>query len=141
MHTCLSKISGSQTIFPDSVNFNGLGMLKNGVATAVSFFVWGIGVYYKSLPLILLATFVFYLVEVQMVFLFPLLIDQNSRPFGTSRLLVVKGGGTIRAMSVVMPISAYMMLGGFFRRGFVRSWCVGCLAVLLWYSKALEGHE
>jgi predicted MPP superfamily phosphohydrolase len=34
-----------------------------------------------------------------------------------------------------MPIAASMILGGFLGRGFLRSWCVGCLAILVWYER------
>ena len=43
-------------------------------------------------------------------------------------------------MATVMPLAAVMLAGGFLGRGFVRSWCLGCLAVCLWYEHLrLEG--
>jgi len=38
-------------------------------------------------------------------------------------------------MKTVLPLAAMMLLGGFVGRGFVRSWCLGCLAVLIWYER------
>ncbi len=37
-------------------------------------------------------------------------------------------------MRVVLTLAAVMLLGGFVRHGFVRSWCLGCLAICLWYE-------
>jgi len=36
----------------------------------------------------------------------------------------------------VARIAAEMLFGGLRGRGFARSWCVGCIAVLLWYEAA-----
>jgi len=43
-------------------------------------------------------------------------------------------------MAVVLPVAAFMLFGGFARQGFVRSWCLGCLAVCIWYED-LRGAE
>lgn len=141
MHRCLETIRGERISYPETVAFNVHGFVKNGVAGTLSMIVWGIGIATHSIPLILASTLVFYLIEVQMVFLFPLLIDQDPTPFQKSRHYVVRGGGTIKAMSVVMPISAFMMIGGLLGQGIVRSWCIGCLAVVLWYEKARTGKK
>jgi predicted MPP superfamily phosphohydrolase len=37
-------------------------------------------------------------------------------------------------MRVVVPLAWTMLLGGLRGRGFLRSWCLGCLAVCLWYE-------
>jgi hypothetical protein len=34
----------------------------------------------------------------------------------------------------VIPLAAVMLFGGVVGRGFVRSWCLGCLAVVVWYE-------
>ncbi|AKG24470.1 hypothetical protein IJ00_05565 [Calothrix sp. 336/3] len=70
-----------------------------------------------------------------MVFLFPIAIDGYPHPFRESRKLTKKAGGTLAAMKVVMVLAAVMIFGGFCGQGFIRSWCLGCLAVVLWYEK------
>ena len=40
-----------------------------------------------------------------------------------------------------MQLAAVMLLGGCIGRGFVRSWCVGCLAICIWYEDLLALPE
>ena len=77
----------------------------------------------------------FYAVEAQMVFLFPLLLDGADAPLRASRAWTLRAGGTARVALTVLPLAATMLLGGVLGRGFVRSWCLGCVAVLLWYEE------
>lgn len=76
----------------------------------------------------------FYALEARLVFLFPTLIDDGTRWSHAARRLVARAGGVPRAMTVVIPLAAVMLTGGFAGRGFVRSWLLGCAAVLLWYE-------
>ena len=76
----------------------------------------------------------FYAIEAQLVFLFPLALDGSKQPFLVARRWTKRAGGTLRVMGVVLPLAATMLFGGFLGRGFVRSWCLGCLAVCLWYE-------
>ena len=77
----------------------------------------------------------FYLVEAQMVFLFPLLLDGDDAPLANSRRLTRAAGGSVRVMLTVLPLAATMLFGGLVGEGLVRSWCLGCLAVLIWYEE------
>lgn len=77
----------------------------------------------------------FYAVEAQMVFLFPVALDGAARPFAAARALVRPAGGTLHVMRTVLPIACRMLFGGLAGRGFLRSWCVGGLAVVLWYER------
>lgn len=83
-----------------------------------------------------------------MVFLFPLLDDLEEEaagggppPPGVLKLLALcrrrtlRAGGTLSVMRVVMPISARMVFGGLFGKGFVESWCLGCIAVVRWHEE------
>jgi hypothetical protein len=70
-----------------------------------------------------------------MVFLFPLVLDGSAAPFRDSRRWTVRAGGTLSVMRIVLPLAATMLFGGFVGQGFVRTWCLGCLAVCLWYEK------
>src|ERR1043165_8217029 len=69
-----------------------------------------------------------------MVFLFPLAIDGRTRVFRESLAWTSRAGGTWRVMCIVLPIAGTMLFGGLAGRGFIRSWCVGCLAVVVWYE-------
>jgi predicted MPP superfamily phosphohydrolase len=78
---------------------------------------------------------VFYAVEAQMVFLFPLLLDGSPRPWRESLRWTRRAGGTVAVMRVVKRLAMTMIFGGLAGGGFVRSWCVGCLAVCIWYER------
>jgi hypothetical protein len=118
-----------------------LGLLKYGacalVAAIAALVVVALGD--RSLvsfaPASLAALFAFYALESRWVFVFPAAAHGERRPFAVSRALVRRHGGTLAAMRVVLPIAASMVFGGFAGRGFLRSWCVGCLAVLVWYER------
>ena len=75
-----------------------------------------------------IALLVFYAVEAQMVFLFPLALDAKPVTWRTLRASVRRAGGTLRVMATVMPVAVRMLTGG------LRGWCCGCLEVLLWYE-------
>jgi hypothetical protein len=81
-----------------------------------------------------LAAAIFYAVEAQMVFLFHLALDGSARPFADARCWTRRAGGTVAVMRVVVPLACTMLFGGLAGRGFLRSWCLGCLAVCLWYE-------
>ncbi len=83
---------------------------------------------------LLLVVPVFYVVESRMVFAFPAALDGAARPLATSARIVQNAGSMAATTAVVMRIAAEMLLGGVRGRGFVRSWCVGCLAVVMWYE-------
>ncbi|HBE56424.1 MAG TPA: hypothetical protein DEG17_10470 [Cyanobacteria bacterium UBA11149] len=70
-----------------------------------------------------------------MVFLFPITLDRMANPFRTSQEWTKRAGGTIAAMQIVLVLAAVMLFGGFVGQGFIRCWCLGCLAVVLWYEE------
>ncbi len=82
------------------------------------------------------AILVFHAVEVRLVFVFPLALDGEAAPFRVSHRLVARTLPPGSAMARIALIAAGMLFGGLFGRGFVRSWCIGCLAVVLWYEEA-----
>ena len=86
--------------------------------------------------LVVLAIPAFYAVEVQMLFLFPLMLDGHPRAVRRSFYLTRCAGGTVYAVVTVLPIAAFMLGGALFGCGIRRSWCIGCLAVCLWYEQA-----
>jgi hypothetical protein len=132
MRLALEWIRGEE-LAGSSLSFNLLGFVKYGLASvgalafvALAFFFnpwWILGI----VP-------AFYAIEAQFVFLFPLALDGSKQPFRDARRWTKRSGGTLRVMGVVLPLAATMLFGGFLGRGFVRSWCLGCLAVCLWYE-------
>jgi hypothetical protein len=76
----------------------------------------------------------FYLIEAQGVFVFPALAAGSPAPWKESRALVGSAGGTLPVVARTVVLAAVMLLGGFAGRGFLRSWCIGCLAVVIWYE-------
>lgn len=80
----------------------------------------------------------FYALESRWVFVFPALAHGKRHPFRRSWALTRDHGGTVRAMSVVLPIAAHMLFSGLRDGRFVRAWAVGCHAVLLWYEDLAE---
>jgi uncharacterized protein len=115
-------------------NYQLLGMIKYGLAVAIAI-LWAVAAWAWHVPWLgLLSVFVFYAVEAQMVFLFPVALDGNPQPIRTSRQWARRAGGTLAVMRVVMPLACTMLFGGLVGRGFLRSWCLGCLAVCLWYE-------
>ena len=74
----------------------------------------------------------FYLVEIQFVFLFPLLLEGRPQPLRTSCRLTARVGMG-RCLSVVLPVAGYMLLGLVRPGRALHGWYTGCLAILLWY--------
>jgi predicted MPP superfamily phosphohydrolase len=116
------------------VNYERLGLIKYGLAGGAALLcviaacAWGLW------WLVPLAAVVFYAVEAQMVFLFPLALDGSARPFRDAWRWTRRAGGTDAVMRVVLPLACVMLFGGLAGRGFLRCWCLGCLAVCLWYE-------
>lgn len=117
-----------------SVSFHRLGFIKYGLAGGAALLVVVAARWSNAWPLLILVIPVFYAIEAQMVFLFPLAIDGINKPFREARRWTLKAGGTSSVMCVVMPIAMLMLFGGFMGQGFVRSWCLGCLAICIWYE-------
>jgi predicted MPP superfamily phosphohydrolase len=115
-------------------NFQRLGLIKYGLAGGVAL-VWAVAACaWQVMWLVPLAAFAFYAVEAQMVFLFPLVLDGSAWPFRDARRWTHRAGGTVAVMRVVLPLACTMLFGGLVGRGFLRCWCLGCLAVCLWYE-------
>jgi hypothetical protein len=115
--------------------FNRLGVLKYGLASTAALAVIAAAWWVEQPLLALLVVPAFYAVEAQMVFLFPLALDGSAALLRESRAMTVQAGGTLAVMRTVLPLAAVMLGGGFVGGGFVRSWCLGCLAVCLWYEQ------
>ena len=122
-------------------DFQRLGFLKYGLALTgalpgllLGCLAPGFGCF---LPALLLTAAGFYIVEAQMVFAFPAALDDVPAPCARSRTLVFREGGTFAVMTVVLPLAFFMLTGGLRGQGWVRSWALGCLGVLIWYEQLL----
>jgi hypothetical protein len=114
-----------------------LGGFKYTAALLAALGTWAL-VRRAALPTgagLLLAIATFYAVEVQGVFLFPVALDGAAHPWRTARALMLRAGGTLSVMGTVLVLAVVMLGGGWWGRGFVRCWCLGCLAVVLWYEE------
>jgi predicted MPP superfamily phosphohydrolase len=133
MRLALETVRG-RPCAPIELNYQRLGLIKYGLAAGVAL-LWAVAACAWNAPwLVPLAAAAFYAVEVQMVFLFPLALDGNIRPFEAAWSWTRRAGGTVAAMRVVVPLACVMLCGGLAGRGFVRCWCLGCLSVCLWYE-------
>ncbi|BAV06906.1 hypothetical protein SAMN05421788_102459 [Filimonas lacunae] len=112
------------------------GVMKYGLSVAV--FILALVIFYRIHFLLSpLAIVLFYVAEVHFLFLFPLLIDQAKYPLLASVRLTYKIG-VIKAVTTVMPVAAFMLLGLFNREERLKNWFIGCLAILIWYEKEME---
>lgn len=134
MALALSELRGVKPVSVPS-KLQALGIIKYTLASIVALSVLGMAIWTKIYPAALFCIPAFYAVEVQMVFLFPIVLDNYQHPFSESLKWTNKAGGTIAAMKIVMVLAAVMIFGGLFGKGFIRCWCLGCLAVVLWYEK------
>lgn len=134
MAKALSVVRGNAVTVPE-LPWNRMGIAKYGAALlAMSFGVLAAAATGRLL-LLVFAPLLFYAVEAQFVFLFPILLDGSGTPWRDSLRFTRRAGGTISVMTTVMPIAVVMLFAGVAQRGFVRGWCLGCLAIVLWYEK------
>jgi hypothetical protein len=117
-----------------SASFQQLGVVKYGLSALCALLFLCLVISTRAWLFLPGVVLVFYAVEAQMVFLFPLALDGCRNPIRESLVWTRAAGGTIPVMFTVMQLAVVMLFGGFFGRGFVRSWCLGCLAVVLWYE-------
>lgn len=138
MRSALGGLRG--TVPRGGASFHRLGLAKYGLATAAALAVAG-AAWFVTPFLLPLAVLAFYAVECRMVFAFPQALDGSRTPLRDSHALVKRSTSAVVATATVMRIAAEMLCGGFRGRGFLRSWCVGCLAVLLWYERVRTAGE
>jgi len=134
MGGCLAQIRETPGDRRLSASFTAYGYLKYGLASGAAA-LWVLLTSMSDWPYLFpLGILVFYLVEVNFLFLFPILLDGRQRPISTS-FRMTRNLGYIYAMKNLAAIASRMLFGGFAGRGFKRSWLMGCLAVLFWYEK------
>jgi len=132
MHAQLDDMSGAQTSFDEGINFAFYGWIKYSVSLTAGFLSALLLVWLHPL-LLPLAILVFYFCEVQLLFLFPLLIDKVPNPVYTS-IRQTAAIGTWKIIKVIIPIGIRMLLGLLNVKAPLRNWYTGCLAILIWYK-------
>ncbi|GAB3834755.1 hypothetical protein GCM10028821_29780 [Hymenobacter jeollabukensis] len=136
MHQQLRRLrpSGCLPPFDVYIRYDRYGWLKYGLCllaaalVAAPLLAAGHGAW---LPLAGLA---FYLAEIHLLFVFPLLLDGHPRPLRRSAALLHRRVGVGPALLTVLPIAAHMLLGLLRPRRPLLHWYAGCLAVLYWYE-------
>jgi len=135
MLSCLNHIRNKDARLPKDVAFEYYGWTKYLLCSFVAILPLFLSYWLAPISILL-----FYLVEVQLLFLFPLLIDGNKKSFKNSRLFTKKIG-VFRAMMVVMRIALYMLYGLCRKKDHLGNWYAGCLAVLILYEKINTNEE
>ncbi len=116
-------------------NLQSLGW-KKYIICSIGATIWlAICIFLNLWAFIPLSIAVFYLLESRFVFIFPLRADQPTNRLPHT-LLVHRAGGTMRVVLTIMAIAFVMLFGGLIGKGFLRSWCLGCGAVVIWYEHA-----
>ena len=132
MKKVLKKV-GSQAIPKLNPPFQKLGYFKYGLALCGAILATGLLFPLNPGAAFLAGILIFYALEAQMVFLFPLSIVGKPNPIGESFRQTQRAGGTLKVMGIVMIVALYMVTGGFLKGSIKKSWCIGCLMVLVWY--------
>lgn len=120
-----------------SHRFTYYGWLKYGLSL-LGLGLAALGLAQCSIWLVPVAALGFYVVEIQFLFLFPLLLDAQPRPLRASCRLTARIGYG-RCLLGVVPVAAYMLAGLARPRRARLHWHVGCLAILFWYLDEVSG--
>ena len=124
--------------FNDLTNYWAYGILKYGLCLFA--FLISIFLFFKiHILLTPLSILVFYLFEIHLLFLFPLLIDNVKNPIWTSVKQTYKIG-LFTALITVIPIGFYMVIGLFNFNNPFRNWYIGCLAIIIWYENDIRNR-
>ncbi|MEO6228587.1 MAG: hypothetical protein ABJB11_22165 [Ferruginibacter sp.] len=138
MHAQLDDMRDTKTTFDEQTNFEFYGWMKYGVSVGAGL-VSAIFLYRLHPLLSPLAVLMFYFCEVQMLFLFPLLIDKVPNPFYAS-IRETAAIGALKAMMIIIPVSIRMLLGLFNRKAPLLNWYTGCLVVVTWYQHEIRNR-
>ncbi len=129
MHGAYGALHGPVPPFPAAVRWERYGWGKYGISGAGALVAFAVPAPFWAQMLLFLV--VFYAIEVQLLFLFPLLILGVPAPVRTSVRLVWRVG-FFRAWLTTILLAAYMLAGLLRWRSPFRQWCIGCLCVVLW---------
>ena len=139
MYDRLNELDGDNIRpFDPRINYNFYGCLKYGACLSGAFLAtWWLQ---RHGPLLMpLSMLLFYLIEIQFLFLFPLLIDNARHPILTGIREVFRIG-VIKCLFTVIPISIFMMTGLLRKKDMFRNWYIGCLSILIWYNHEVRNR-
>lgn len=136
MHQQLTRLRPGAALPPFNarLGFERYGWLKYGLCLLAAGLVAAPLLLLGHWWLLPLAALAFYLTEIHLLFLFPLLLDGHPHPLRQSAALLHRRVGVVPALLTVLPIAAHMLLGLLRRRRPLLGWYAGCLAVLYWYE-------
>ncbi len=138
MHERMNETRDTKTAFDEAINFGGYGLFKYGTCIGsmlvAAWLLWRVHILLTPLSVI-----VFYFVEVHLLFLFPILIDRKCNPIMSGIQQTYKTG-VLKAMSIVIPISIFMIFGLFNLKAPFRNWHTGSLAIIIWYQHEVSNR-
>jgi hypothetical protein len=140
MADSLAELRGCPTSQIPEFNYEAYGYGKYGLASGVMLAVLVAWAYTGEDLLFPCAFVAFYLVEIQLLFLFPILVDDRDAPIRTS-LALTKRVGYLTVLCNVIPIAVFMILGWLVRRRGLEAWLIGCMAILIWYERACSRNS
>lgn len=126
---------GSMRPFDPAIDYNWYGGMKYGICLTGL----GMGFLSPGVWAIPAGIALFYLLEVHLLFLFPLLIDDEPRPLLTSLRATYKAG-VGKCLTMVLPIAGFMLIGLLHKTHRLRNWYVGCLAIIIWYDHEIRAR-
>lgn len=138
MQERLNENSTDKISFNPSIAFGAYGFLKY-ISCSMAGIVAAFLLYKVHQLLVPLSIFIFYFFEVQLLFLFPLLIDQVPSPIWTS-IRQSWRIGIFKTMLIVIPIGIFMIFGLFNVRAPLRNWHLGSLAIIIWYEHEVRNR-
>lgn len=118
--------------FDEQRRFGWYGGIKYGSGLLAFLAVGGVVLGLHRPVLLPLAGLAFYVVEVQFLFLFPLLLDRVAHPLRTS-IRATYRVGFLKSLGWTLALAALMLAGLLNRRRPWHNWHLGCLALLNWY--------
>jgi hypothetical protein len=127
--------------FPYLRSYTLYGIFKYALAGFSALFFLLSMVFLKVYYLFPVLILVFYLVEAQFIFLFPLLIDHSASPVSDSFRMTRRAGGTLSVMRTLLPIALYMLSGGLTWKRFMKNWTIGCIMMVVWYEEIRRHSE
>ena len=128
-----------ERVVPDATRLTYYGLLKYGICLA-SCFVACLVFFHLHFWRLPFSIILFYILEIQALFLFPLLIDRVPYPIMTSVKLTYSIG-YFRVLFTVMMIGIFMVSGLLNKKNPLKNWYIGCLAVVIWYVEITDMHR
>ncbi len=128
----------THTSINECISFNSYGFFKYLICLTVfiaSFFLF-LNISFLLLPFSIL---IFYIIEVHLLFLFPLLIDKIPYPVWKSCKITYQIG-LFRAVFTVIRIAFFMLSGILNLKNPFKKWHIGCLFILIWYQNEVRNR-